>query len=109
MIHLATHGQFSSSAKDTFLLTWDDRINVNELSGLLKKQGDNLSSLELLVLSACQTASGDGRAALGMAGVAVRSGARSTLATLWAVNDDSTAELMVHFLPFTHSPRDVDR
>ena len=49
------------------------------------------------MLSACETASGDDRAALGLAGVAVRSGARSTLATLWAVNDRSTAEFMLRF------------
>ncbi|MBD0343444.1 MAG: CHAT domain-containing protein, partial [Coleofasciculus sp. Co-bin14] len=55
------------------------------------------SPIELLVLSACQTALGDNRAALGIAGVAVRAGARSTLATLWAVNDEATAALMVRF------------
>ncbi|HBY76662.1 MAG TPA: hypothetical protein DEG47_06595, partial [Cyanobacteria bacterium UBA11148] len=51
----------------------------------------------LLVLSACQTAAGDNRAALGLAGVAVRSGARSTLATLWSVDDQSTSFFMVEF------------
>jgi CHAT domain-containing protein len=55
------------------------------------------SPIELLVLSACQTATGDKKATLGLAGFAVRSGARSTLATLWQVNDESTAELMVGF------------
>lgn len=53
--------------------------------------------IELLVLSACQTAEGDRRATLGLAGVAVRSGARSTLASLWAVGDESTAKLMGKF------------
>ena len=98
VIHLATHGQFSSKAEDTFILTWDDRINVKELDTLLRsrEQGD-LNPIELLVLSACQTATGDRRAALGLAGLAVRSGARSTLATLWSVNDRSTASLMVEF------------
>lgn len=52
--------------------------------------------LELLV-SACQTASGDERAALSLAGLAIRSGARSTLASLWSVNDRSTADLMIGF------------
>ncbi|HEY9652187.1 MAG TPA: CHAT domain-containing protein, partial [Coleofasciculaceae cyanobacterium] len=54
-------------------------------------------ALELLVLSACQTATGDKRAALGLAGVAVKAGARSTLATLWVVDDRSTADLMIEF------------
>ncbi|MGD2184265.1 CHAT domain-containing protein [Lusitaniella coriacea] len=95
-IHLATHGQFSSKSEDTFLLAWDKPMNVNELAQLLKHRGQQGETpLELLVLSACQTASGDDRAALGLAGLAVRSGARSTIATLWSVNDRSTTEMMV--------------
>jgi CHAT domain-containing protein len=47
-----------------------------------------------LVLSACQTAAGDDRAALGLAGVAIKAGARSALATLWFVNDQSTSLLI---------------
>jgi CHAT domain-containing protein len=71
---------------------------VNTLSQLItdREQRDGIP-LELLVLSACQTAYGDKRAALGLAGLAVRSGARSTVATLWSVNDRSTAELMTQF------------
>jgi CHAT domain-containing protein/predicted negative regulator of RcsB-dependent stress response len=102
VVHLATHGQFSSKAEDTFLLTWDSRINVKDLDQLLRGQGEsstlrNRQPIELLVLSACQTAQGDSRAALGLAGVAIRSGARSTLATLWSVDDQSTAQLMTEF------------
>lgn len=97
IIHLATHGQFSSNADDTFILTWDGRINVKQLDQMLRSRERRLSPIELLVLSACQTATGDKRAALGMAGVAVRSGARSTLASLWSVNDFSTASLMIAF------------
>lgn len=97
LIHLATHGQFSSNADDTFILTWDGRINVKQLDQLLRFREGELSPIELLVLSACQTATGDRRAALGMAGVAVRSGARSTIASLWSVNDLSTASLMIEF------------
>lgn len=98
IVHLATHGQFSSKAEDTFLLTWDSRINVKDLDDFLsRRQRGEQNPVELLVLSACETATGDQRAALGLAGVAVRSGARSTLATLWQVNDTSTASLMAKF------------
>jgi CHAT domain-containing protein len=97
IVHLATHGQFSSNADNTFILTWDGRLNVKQLDQLLRSREGNLSPIELLVLSACQTATGDKRAALGMAGVAVRSGARSTLASLWSVSDRSTAFLMIEF------------
>lgn len=98
VVHLATHGQFSSKAENTFLLTWNGRIKVKDLDQLLQvRQRQDTNPIELLVLSACQTATGDKRAALGLAGLAVRSGARSTLATLWSVNDESTAQLMVEF------------
>lgn len=98
-IHLATHAQFSSKAENTFLLTWDERVNVKNLDQLLRERGDRprRSPIELLILSACQTAVGDKRATLGLAGLAVRSGARSTLATLWSVQDQSTADLMTNF------------
>ena len=98
IVHLATHGEFSSKAEDTFVLTWDNRLNVKQLGDILHTR-EQLSSnpIELLVLSACKTASGDKRAPLGLAGVAVRSGARSTLASLWAVDDESTSQMMVDF------------
>lgn len=98
VVHIATHGQFSSNQEQTFLVAWDDRINVSELSRIL--QVDNLNpgnGIELLVLSACQTAAGDKQAALGLAGFAIKAGARSTLATLWSVNDAATSEFMSLF------------
>jgi CHAT domain-containing protein len=98
VVHIATHGQFSSSIEDTFLLAWDSRININQLDNILQTRNPNQArAIELLVLSACETATGDKRAALGLAGIAVRAGARSTLATLWSVNDRSTSELMNNF------------
>ncbi|MEG5014696.1 MULTISPECIES: CHAT domain-containing protein [unclassified Microcoleus] len=98
IVHLATHGQFSSNAADTFIVTWDQKVNVKEFDRLLRaRTGERQQPIELLVLSACETASGDNRAALGLAGAAIRSGARSTAATLWQVNDESTAIFMTEF------------
>ncbi len=98
VVHLATHGQFSSNIEQTFILAWDKPINVNELNDLLRARTQGLSNaIELLVLSACETAAGDKRAALGIAGIAVRAGARSTLASLWSIDDQSTALLMSQF------------
>lgn len=98
VVHLATHGQFSSNPEETFLLTWDDRINVKDFADLFQnRMQGRLNPIELLVLSACQTAAGDRQATLGLAGFALRSGARSTLATLWSVSDHSTADLMSEF------------
>lgn len=99
VVHIATHGQFSSNAEETFILAWDERINVNQLDTLLRVRDriGNPRAIELLVLSACQTATGDNRAALGLAGMAVRAGARSTLATLWFIDDAATVPLMGEF------------
>jgi CHAT domain-containing protein len=98
VVHIATHGQFSSQSDKTFILAWDNPITVNDLDDLLQaREESSLDTLELLVLSACQTADGDKHAALGLAGVAVRAGARSTLASLWLVDDESTALLMGQF------------
>ncbi len=94
IVHLATHGQFSSNPEKTFLLTWNGRMNLPQIQRLLQQTGH---SIDLLVLSACQTAKGDDRAVLGLAGLAVRSGAASTIATLWNVNDRSTSDLMINF------------
>ena len=97
IVHLATHGQFSSNAEETYILANDALIRVDALNRLLQSRDGRKTAIELLVLSACETAVGDDRAALGLAGVAVRAGARSTVASLWAVGDASTAQLMTQF------------
>ena len=98
IVHIATHSQFSSKLEDTYIIEWNGFIYPQDLADLMQvRDSTKQSDIELLVLSACQTAAGDNRAALGMAGIAVRSGARSTLATLWNIADDSTAKLMVKF------------
>jgi CHAT domain-containing protein len=97
IVHFATHGNFSSDPRGTFFVTDKGAImTINDLQSILQQQ-DGTGGLDLIVFSACQTASGDRRATLGMAGAAIRSGASSTLASLWAVNDTSTAELMGDF------------
>jgi CHAT domain-containing protein len=98
VVHLATHGQFSSSPDETFILAYDQPINVNQLNQFLQTHTENRpDGIELLVLSACQTATGDQRATLGIAGISVRAGARSAIASLFNVNDNSTALLMSQF------------
>ncbi|MDF2388329.1 CHAT domain-containing protein [Nostoc ellipsosporum NOK] len=103
VVHLATHGLFSSNPQKNFIITGDGQsISINELSALLKEPG---KAIELLVLSACETATGDERAVLGLAGMAVRSGARSTLASLWPVGDASTAKFMGEFYQNLKQPK----
>ncbi len=98
VVHLATHGKFSSDPEETFILAYNQLLKSSEWNNLLRTNKQSPSSIvELLVLSACETAKGDNRATLGLAGIAVRAGARSTLATLWQVSDRSTAALMEQF------------
>lgn len=99
IVHISTHGEFSSDPNKTVLLDWDKALNISQLNNLLQENqdGNGTSSIELLVLSACQTAKGDRRSALGIAGVAAQAGARSTIASLWYVDSESTAALMGYF------------
>ncbi|MDX2228187.1 MAG: CHAT domain-containing protein [Leptolyngbyaceae cyanobacterium bins.349] len=98
IVHLATHGQFSSDRDQTFLLASDGVIDIDELANALSTgSAARTTAIELLVLSACETASGDDRAPLGLAGIALKSGARSTVASLWKVNDAATSQLMQRF------------
>ena len=98
IVHLATHGEFSSDPARTFIQASDRPINLEQLNGILRTREQTHSDpIELLVLSACQTAEGDERAALGLAGVAVRAGARSTLASLWTLDDETSAYTMIEF------------
>lgn len=98
ILHLTTHGEFSSNPEKTVILDWNQALDLQQINTLLRGTSQQEgSALELLVLSACQTAKGDKRSTLGLAGVAAQAGARSTLASLWLVKVASTGELMGEF------------
>ncbi len=97
IVHMASHGEFGSTVGDTFILTHDSRITLDQLEARLGGTAYREQPVELLALSACQTASGDDRAALGLGGVAVKAGARSALATLWSVSDRASTILVSAF------------
>ena len=102
ILHIATHGQFATDVNQSFLLTFDDRLTMTELERLVGLFRFRQDPLELLTLSACQTGIGDDRAALGLAGIAVKAGARSALATLWFINDEASSELVSEFYRRLH-------
>ena len=98
IVHIATHGEFNSDPNETYLLVWRERVKVRDFDRLLQVNNPNSSqAIELLILSACETAQGNRRAALGLAGVAAQARVRTTLASLWKVNDRATAEFMTKF------------
>jgi CHAT domain-containing protein len=97
VVHIASHGQFGDDPSQTFVLAFDGQLTMDDLERAIKFGGRRDKALELLILSACETASGDDRAALGLAGVALKAGARSALATLWYISDQAAGELIVDF------------
>jgi len=97
IVHVASHGQFQSDVRNTFLLTYDGKLSMDTLRGYMARTTYRRQPVELLTLSACQTAVGDDQAALGLAGVAVKAGARSALATLWYINDQASSLLVTDF------------
>jgi CHAT domain-containing protein len=104
IIHIASHAEFNSDARKTFLLTYDGHLDLNALENMIRPSQYHGRPVELLTLSACQTAAGDDRAAMGLAGVALKAGARSALATLWSVNDQAATELVSSFYQQLQSP-----
>ena len=98
IIHIATHGEFSSEPEDTFLVTGNNgKLTITDLDSAIRRLKRGTDTVELLVLTACQTAVGDDRAALGLAGVAVQAGVRSALASLWFIQDAPTVTLVAKF------------
>ncbi len=105
IVHIASHAQFKSRVDETFLLTFDDKVTMDRLNRFIGYFRFRDEPLELLTLSACETAAGDDRAALGLAGVAIKAGARSALATLWFINDQASSELVARFYRQLQDPK----
>jgi CHAT domain-containing protein len=97
VIHIASHGFFGASSQQSFLLAYDGVITIDDLQQLIGDSSPQDTGIELLTLSACDTAAGDDRAPLGFAGAAIKARARSVVATLWAVDDAAEKELMQSF------------
>jgi CHAT domain-containing protein len=94
IVHLATHAEFSPGApRESYIQFWDHRLRLDRIKELSLQN----PPVHLLVLSACRTALGDPEAELGFAGLAIQSGARSAIASMWAVSDAATLVLMTEF------------
>ncbi|NEO86916.1 MAG: CHAT domain-containing protein [Spirulina sp. SIO3F2] len=96
VLHLATHALFDGdTADDAYVQLWADQaLQLSSFRGFGLHEEP---PLELLVLSACQTALGSSEAELGFAGAALQSGVKSVLASLWKVSDLGTLALMNEF------------
>ncbi|NET31582.1 MAG: CHAT domain-containing protein [Cyanothece sp. SIO1E1] len=101
ILHLATHAQFDFDSNGTFLVMGDnEKLTINELYNLTKQVKLAGNPIELLALTACDTAVGSDRDALGIAGIALQAGVQSAIASLWQIDDQATAEMIAQFYQF---------
>lgn len=94
VVHIASHSFFGDNAGESFLLAYDNVIRIDQLQHLIEANDSPQTSIDLLTLSACDTATGDERAPLGFAGAAIKARARSVLGSLWPVSDLATQQFM---------------
>lgn len=110
IVHLATHGQFSTVPEQTFVVTGPDAngtattLTFGQLETLLREATPGNGLLDLITLTACETATGDNRSTLGLAGLAIRAGARSAIASLWKVDDATATRLIEQFYGALNTP-----
>jgi CHAT domain-containing protein len=98
IIHIATHGEFSTVSEDTFLITGNNsKLTMTDLYTLISNTLRGSEAVELLTLTACDTAIGNDRIPLGLAGSAVNAGVKSAFASLWSINDAATVTFVTNF------------
>ena len=96
VLHLATHGELNldDSLENYLAMAGSERVAQEEIFAL------GLDKTSIVILSACNTAMGEGTDAKYVASLAEAfwiAGSRSVVASLWDVNDASTAVLMTEF------------
>lgn len=97
IVHIASHGVFGGSADASYILAYDDVLTMDGLQSLLKSDRFRKNPIELLTLSACETAEGDDRSPLGISGASMKARAKSVLGTLWPVEDNAARKVMENF------------
>jgi CHAT domain-containing protein len=104
IIHLATHAEFNEgNPSNSFIQLWDTKLGLHQLRNLHWNQQPQV---ELLVLSACNTALGSKDAEMGFTGLAIQAGVKSALGSLWPVDEDNggTVALMLGFYHYLSQP-----
>ena len=92
IVHLATHGEFNSGDRNnSFVVFSDQNLKMDQFADTGLDQ-----PVDLMTLSACRTALGDPEAELGFAGLAVKTGVRTAIGSLWNVSDEGTFALMTN-------------
>ena len=92
IVHIASHGVFGGTARSSYIMAYDDLLTLDDLQAVLRSEKFQNNPVELLSLSACETAEGDDRSPLGISGAAIKARAKSVLGTLWPVDDRAATD-----------------
>lgn len=103
-VHIASHGYFSGEPEKSFIMTYDHLLTMRQLSELFQTEAFHDRPIELVTLSACQTAEGDDRSPLGLSGVVVQTGVKSAIGTLWPVADEAAKRFFADFYQYYQQP-----
>lgn len=104
MVHIASHGFFSGDPEKSFIMTYDHLLNMQQLAELFQNEAFHDRQVEMVTLSACQTAEGDDRSPLGLSGVVVQAGVKSAIGTLWPVADKAAQQFFSDFYKLYQQP-----
>ncbi len=103
IVHLATHATFRpGEPSNSSIQLWDTALPLNKLQ--IETLNWSNPPIDLLILSACQTALGDDQAELGFAGLSLQAEVKSTLASLWYVSDLGSLIYMMEFYRHLRDP-----
>jgi CHAT domain-containing protein len=97
VVHIASHGVFGGSASTSYIMTYDQVLTMDRFESLLRGTQANAAPIDLLTLSACETAEGNELAPLGISGAAIKAKAQSVIGSLWPVGDEAARKLMTKF------------
>lgn len=103
-VHIATHGYFAGDPKKSFVMTYDHLLDMQQMTQIFRNEAFLQHPVDLMTLSACQTAEGDERSPLGLSGVVVQTGVRSAIGTLWPVSDEAAREFFTDFYQHYQQP-----
>ncbi|MBD2329167.1 CHAT domain-containing protein [Alkalinema sp. FACHB-956] len=94
IIHIASHAQFQENKADQSFIAFATGREKLRRMGQFKLYDP---TVELIVLSACETALGDTQAELGFVGFAAEAGVKTSIGSLWTADDRGTLALMAEF------------
>lgn len=101
-VHLATHADFKGGRpEESIIHTRDGYLSFDAFKAIRRTRQQ--SPIHLFVLSACRSALGDSDSEMGLAGLALQSGAKSAIGSLWYVDDVATSAFFSQFYRYLSS------